>query len=112
MLALYAPNPQNGQMHSNNLSTVVDELFECVWPFCGVGAWRVSFCWPTTIAWPTTMANKTCKGPSRDSENCKGTNKNKILLFFYYENLMLQKLNTMPIFLLSAKEKSLAITII
>ena len=71
MLALYAPDPQNDQMHSNNLSTVVDELFECVWPFCGVGAWRVSFCGPTTIAWPTTMANKTCKGPSRDSENAK-----------------------------------------
>ena len=21
---------------------IVDELFECVWPFCGVGAYRVN----------------------------------------------------------------------
>ena len=32
------PNPQNGQTLSNNSSAVADELFECVWPFCGVGA--------------------------------------------------------------------------
>ena len=31
-------NPQNGQTHSNNLSAFADELFECVWPFCEVGA--------------------------------------------------------------------------
>ena len=41
VLALEAPTPQKGQTHSNDSSTVVDELFECVWPFCGVGAWRV-----------------------------------------------------------------------
>ena len=29
---------QNGQIHSNNSSTVADELFECVWPSYGVGA--------------------------------------------------------------------------
>ena len=28
--------------HSNNSSAVADELFECVWPFCGVGAYRVN----------------------------------------------------------------------
>ena len=27
----------NGQTHSNNSSATADELFECVWPFCGVG---------------------------------------------------------------------------
>ena len=34
-------NPTKGQTHSNNLSTTADELFECVWPFCAVSAWRV-----------------------------------------------------------------------
>ena len=29
-----------------NSSTVVDKLFECVWPFCRVGAWRVNFLFP------------------------------------------------------------------
>ena len=29
---------QNGQIHSNNSSTVADKLFECVWPSYGVGA--------------------------------------------------------------------------
>ena len=37
-LTLSAPTLQNGQTHSNNLSAVVDESFECVWPFCGIGA--------------------------------------------------------------------------
>ena len=32
------PTPQNGQTHSNNLSTTTNELFECFLPFCGVGA--------------------------------------------------------------------------
>ena len=36
MLTLQAPASQNGQTHSNNLPAVADELFECVWPFCGV----------------------------------------------------------------------------
>ena len=31
-------NPLSGQTRSNNSSTVAEELFECVWPFCGVGA--------------------------------------------------------------------------
>ena len=30
------PTKQNGQTHSNNSSATVDELFECVWPFCGL----------------------------------------------------------------------------
>ena len=37
-LTLYAPIPQNGQTHSNDKSAFADELFECVWPFCGIGA--------------------------------------------------------------------------
>ena len=37
-LTLQAPAPQNGQIHSNNLSAFFDELFECVWPFCRVGS--------------------------------------------------------------------------
>ena len=40
-LTLYAPTPQNGQIHSNNSSATADELFECVWPFCGADAQRV-----------------------------------------------------------------------
>ena len=28
--------------HSNNSSTVADEFFECVWPFCVVGAYRAN----------------------------------------------------------------------
>ena len=35
---LWALTPQNGQTHSNNSLAFSDELFECVWPFCGVGA--------------------------------------------------------------------------
>ena len=35
--------PQNGQRHSNNSSAVVSELFESVWPFCGVCAYRANF---------------------------------------------------------------------
>ena len=30
--------PQNGLTHSNNSLATADELFECVRPFCGVGA--------------------------------------------------------------------------
>ena len=37
-LTLKAPIPQNGQTHSNNSSATADELFECVSPFCKVGA--------------------------------------------------------------------------
>ena len=36
-LTLKAPTPQNGQTHSNNSSATADELFQCVWLFCGVG---------------------------------------------------------------------------
>ena len=38
ILTLYVPIPQNDQKHSNNTSAKADELFESVWPFCGVGA--------------------------------------------------------------------------
>ena len=37
-LILLAPTPQNGQIYSNNLLSDADELFECVWSFCGIGA--------------------------------------------------------------------------
>ena len=35
------PTSKNGQTHSNSFSAKADELFECVSPFCGVGALRV-----------------------------------------------------------------------
>ena len=35
---LYTPVPQNGQAHSNNSSTISEEMFECFCPFCGLGA--------------------------------------------------------------------------
>ena len=31
------PTPQNGLTHSSNSAAVADDLFECVWLFCGVG---------------------------------------------------------------------------
>ena len=37
-ITLSAPTLQNGQTQSNNTSAIAEELFECVWPFCGVGA--------------------------------------------------------------------------
>ena len=37
------PIPQNGQTHLNNSLAIADELFECVWPFCGIGTSRVNF---------------------------------------------------------------------
>ena len=43
LLTLLAPTLRNGQTHSYNLSAIAGELFECVWPFCGVGAYRVKF---------------------------------------------------------------------
>ena len=36
--------PQNGQTYSNNSLATAGELFECVWPFCGVGSKRVKNC--------------------------------------------------------------------
>ena len=33
---------QNGQRHSSNFSATLAELFECVWHFCEVIAWRVN----------------------------------------------------------------------
>ena len=27
-----------------NRLRIADELFECVWPFCGVGAYRINSC--------------------------------------------------------------------
>ena len=39
-LTLKSSTPQNGQTHSNYSSATADELFECVCPFCAVGAKR------------------------------------------------------------------------
>ena len=41
LLTLQAPTPQNGQIHSNSSSATTDELFECVWPLCGLVLKRV-----------------------------------------------------------------------
>ena len=38
VLTLSATTPQNGQTHSNNSSATANELFDCVWLFCGVAA--------------------------------------------------------------------------
>ena len=43
------PTPQNGQTHRNNSSALANELFECVWLFCGVGAFRVKVHNPAII---------------------------------------------------------------
>ena len=40
-LSLQTRTLQNFQIHSNNLLARADELFEYVWPFCGVGVYRV-----------------------------------------------------------------------
>ena len=32
---------QNGQAHSSNSFTTANDLFECVWPYRGIGAERV-----------------------------------------------------------------------
>ena len=37
-----------------------DELFECVWPFCGIGAYRVNYIYKHQFhAWQSLF--KTCK---------------------------------------------------
>ena len=41
-LNLLSANRTNGQTHSNNSSATANEFFEGVWPFCGVGAYRVN----------------------------------------------------------------------
>ena len=46
------PNAQNGPTHSNNSSAKADELCECVWPFLGVGSWRVNLLlWNCNFWW-------------------------------------------------------------
>ena len=43
------PTPKNGQTNSNNSPAwIADELFECVWPFCEVGAKSVNTTWIVT----------------------------------------------------------------
>ena len=36
-LILYAAISQNGQTLKQFVGKIADELFECVWPFCGIG---------------------------------------------------------------------------
>ena len=38
MLTLQALIPQNGQTTQTIRRQSANELFECVWPFCGIGA--------------------------------------------------------------------------
>ena len=40
--SMKAATPQNGQIHLKNSSATTGELFEYVWPFCGVDADRVN----------------------------------------------------------------------
>ena len=40
-LTLWTPTLQNGQIGSNKLLAVANELFECVWSFCGGGSLRI-----------------------------------------------------------------------
>ena len=42
-LTLSEPTLRNGQTHANNSLAVADELFEFVWPFCGVGAEKLKY---------------------------------------------------------------------
>ena len=51
--------PPNGQIHSNNLSAAAGELFECVWPFCAVGAERVKPFMHNVKKWPNIFL-KSC----------------------------------------------------
>ena len=41
MINLFGLTAWNGETHSNNTSAVADKLLECVWPFFGVGIYRV-----------------------------------------------------------------------
>ena len=73
------PTLQNGQTHLNNSSATADELFKCVWPFCGVGTWRVNsfhtsdlFLFPLMFwgnilseLWPEIVKRWTIKTPER-----------------------------------------------
>ena len=51
------PTSQNGQALLNNSSAVGDELFECVWPFCGVDASKVNHQLIETVLSVTTLTN-------------------------------------------------------
>ena len=37
------PTPQNGKHTQTTRPLLADKSFESAWPFCGVGAWRISF---------------------------------------------------------------------
>ena len=43
VLTHWAPTPQNGQTHSDNLSAIADKLFECILPFCGLACKGLRF---------------------------------------------------------------------
>ena len=50
--------------HSNNSSAVADELFECVRPFCGVGAQKVELFFSSFY-----NAARNCKPVQKSREN-------------------------------------------
>ena len=72
------PNPQNGQIHPDNSSATADELFECVWTFCAVGALRFKGLVPRKakfILHEFTKYSKECLSPGIEfSFNARETN--------------------------------------
>ena len=61
---------QNGQTHSNNSSEKAVKLFECVWPFCGVGPKRVKrYFYSDTIFRRVTIQGETGTLPSSSKVN-------------------------------------------
>ena len=64
--------PQNGQTHSNSPSVFADELFECVWPFSGVGASSVDSS-QMAVFWQV-------KGKQKNAES-KNVGTNKVLWY-------------------------------
>ena len=61
-ISLWSTTPQNGQTHLKNSSPTGDKLFECVWPFCGVGAYKDMLHKPSAWAYFTLIFTRiNCK---------------------------------------------------
>ena len=58
-------NPAKWSDHLKYSSAVAHKLFECVWPFCGVGDWRVKWLLPVEI-WLFKFNSKYTKTTSKD----------------------------------------------
>ena len=58
-------NPAKWSNHLKYSSAVAHKLFECVWPFCGVGDWRVKWLLPVEI-WLFKFNSKYTKTTSKD----------------------------------------------